>query len=138
MDYFDDFGWHTTDPAFRHRVASAPCPTTPPAEGSGWNWTGFVWVELRIPAPPSAAEPVTPVRHISVGSFFDRFGANKWPILADMNPLVQALIKDCSVRKFINLDDPQLPDGLGLLVEAGHTIDPAAVLGAEVQPGERP
>lgn len=78
------------------------------------------------------------LRHITVGSFFDRFGASKWPILADTNPLVHALIKDCSVRKFINLDDPQLPDGLGLLVKAGHAIDPAAVLGAEVQPSERP
>lgn len=77
-------------------------------------------------------------RHISVGSFFDRFGVNKWPILVDTNPLVQALIKDCSVRKYINLDDAQLVAGLAMLVNAGHAIEPAAVLGADVQPGERP
>lgn len=89
------------------------------------------------PSPDTTAPPLEP-RHITVGSFFDRFGAHKWPILADTNPVVQALIKDCSVRKHINLDDPQLPAGLGLLVEAGHAIDPAAVLGAPVLPNELP
>lgn len=88
--------------------------------------------EVEMPTNP--AEP----RHITVGAFFDRFGAHKWPILADTNPVVQALIKDCSVRKHISLDDPQLPAGLDLLVEAGHAIDPAAILAAPVQPSEKP
>lgn len=88
--------------------------------------------EVETPATP--AEP----RHITVGAFFDRFAAHKWPILADTNPVVQALIKDCSVRKHIDLDDPQLPAGLDLLVDAGHAIDPAAILAAPVQPSEKP
>lgn len=90
----------------------------------------------EAPTDPVAPPPPAP-RHITVGAFFDRFGQHKWPILADANPLVQALIKDCSVRKFIDLDDLQLAGGLGLLVQAGHAIDPAAILSAEVQSGER-
>lgn len=93
-------------------------------------------VERVLHAPP--APPAPQARLLAVGSFFDRFGAHKWPILADTSPVVQALIKDCSVRKHINLDDPQLPAGLDLLVEAGHAIDPAAVLSAPVLPGEMP
>lgn len=83
--------------------------------------------------------PVTDERrHITVGAFFDRFGSEKWSILADSNPLVQALIKDCSVRAWINLDDKQLPAGLGLLVEAGHAIDTDNVLSAPIQASEKP
>lgn len=85
---------------------------------------------------PAEVEPPPPARRISVGSFFDRFGAQKWPILADTNPMVQALVKDCSVRKFINLDDPQLAGGLAMLVAVGHAIEPEAILSAPVQQGE--
>lgn len=84
--------------------------------------------------PPSAATP----RHIAVGSFFDRFGAAKYEILADSNPAVQALIKDCSVRRYIDLDRPDLPGGLQLLVQAGHQVDPVQIVSAPVQPGEMP
>jgi hypothetical protein len=52
--------------------------------------------------------------------------------------LVQALIKDCSVRKHIDLNDPQLLAGLGLLVTAGHDIDPQAIVSAEIADSERP
>lgn len=89
---------------------------------------------------PEAETPTAPAapRHITVGAFFDRFGAHKWPILADTNPGVQALVKDCSVRAWINLDDPQLDGGLDMLVDAGHAIDPVAIQTAPVQPSERP
>jgi hypothetical protein len=90
----------------------------------------------EVVAPEPEAQPLP--RHITVGSFFDRFGQHKWPILGDQNPLVQALIKDCSVRKFVNLDDPQLAAGLGLLVAAGHDIDPQAIVSAEIADSERP
>jgi hypothetical protein len=90
--------------------------------------------ELVVPEPEPTPEP----RHITVGAFFDRFGAEKWPILADTNPAVQALIKDASVRKWINLDDPQVLTGLQMVQAAGHDIDPAAIITAPIQPEERP
>jgi hypothetical protein len=87
--------------------------------------------EVAEPAPPE-------LRHITVGAFFDRFGDQKWPILADTNASVQALIKDASVRKWINLDDPQVLTGLQMVQAAGHNIDPEAIINAPIQPDERP
>jgi hypothetical protein len=75
--------------------------------------------------------------HITVGAFFDRFGSKKWAILADSDPGVQALIKDCSVRKFIDLDNPELPFGLDLLIAAGHDIDKDAILFTTITESER-
>ena len=83
-------------------------------------------------------EPTPLPNHITVGAFFDRFGDQKWPILADTNPAVQALIKDASVRAYINLDDPQVRTGLEMVVDAGHAIDVDAIITAPIQPGERP
>jgi hypothetical protein len=85
----------------------------------------------------SVPQPPLP-NHITVGAFFDRFGDQKWPILADTNPSVQALIKDASVRKWINLDDPQVLAGLQMVQAAGHGIDPTAIINAPIQPEERP
>jgi hypothetical protein len=86
---------------------------------------------VKPPAPPE-------IRHITVGAFFDRFGDQKWPILADTNAGVQALIKDASVRPYINIDDPQVLAGLQMVQAAGHDIDPEAVINAPIQPEERP
>lgn len=92
-------------------------------------------VIFELPDAPA----LTPIpRHISVGAFFDRFGAAKYPILASADAGVKALITDCSVRKYIDLDNPALPYGLALLVAAGFAIDAEAVANAEIAPGERP
>ena len=90
--------------------------------------------EVDVPEPPAPPE----IRHITVGAFFDRFGDQKWPILADTNPSVQALIKDASVRAYINLDDPQVLTGLQMVQSAGHSIDPATIISAPIQLHERP
>ena len=93
---------------------------------SVWRW------------PNADAAHVDAARLISVGAFFDRFGPLKWAILADTSPAVQAVIKDASVRSYIDLDSPDLPAGLALLVSAGHAIDASAVVGNAVQPSEAP
>ena len=90
--------------------------------------------ELQDEPPPVAPPP----RHITVGAFFDRFGPLKWAILADHDLQVQAVVKDCSVRTFIDLDNPDLPAGIALIQQAGHDIDPAAIITAPVQDSERP
>lgn len=85
--------------------------------------------------------PVVPepeVRRISVGAFFDRFGAAKWGILADATPIVAAVVKDASVRKYVDLDSPDLPAGIALLLQAGHDVDVQAIITAPVQEVERP
>lgn len=90
--------------------------------------------EVVVPEPPAPAEP----RHISIGAFYDRFANQKWPILSSTDPAVQGLIKDAQVRKWIDLDSPQLPAGLDMLVSAGFTIDKDAILNAPIQPNELP
>lgn len=81
---------------------------------------------------------VTPIRRISVGAFYDRFGAAKWGILADTTPAVRAVVEDAKVRQFIDLDNPQLPAGLAILTSAGHAIDDEAILTDPVLPQELP
>lgn len=87
--------------------------------------------------PEPAPQPAAP-RHISVGAFFDRFGPVKWDILADPNERVKAVREDAGVRKYIDLDNPELPGGLAILQAAGHAIDPEAILDAPIQPHELP
>lgn len=42
------------------------------------------------------------------------------------------------VRKFIDLDNPDLPAGLQIIVAAGHPIDTAAIVETSIQPEELP
>ena len=89
--------------------------------------------------PPQPETPVVVVKkHISVGSFFDRFGAQKYPILASTDVMVRALIQDCSVRSYIDLDNAQLPYGLDMLIAAGYAIDKEAILTTPVSSDETP
>lgn len=86
--------------------------------GKYWNGTAFEDVPV-----------VTPTNwNIYVGPFFDRFGAEKWNILASTDLVVQALIKDCSVRKCINLQRPDLAQALDILIAKGFAIDKTAIL----------
>lgn len=94
--------------------------------------SGAVIRELDRPVPV-----VTPPKHLSVGSFFDRFGQLKYAILASTDASVKALITDCSVRKYIDLDNVQLPYGLDMLIAAGFAIDKVAILTAPIGEGER-
>lgn len=80
------------------------------------------------------SQPVDPTRwRIYVGSFFDRFGQSKLAILSDPDPAVQAVIKDASVRNYIDLlgRRDELLQVIGLLNIKGHAVDAAAVLDLE-------
>ena len=84
--------------------------------------------------PDNVQTPVDPSRwKIYVGSFFDRFGSSKIAILSDQDPLVQAVIKDASVRNYIDLLSrrSELLQVIGLLNSKGHLVDAAAVLDLE-------
>lgn len=87
----------------------------------------------------SAHAPTAP-RYISVGAFFDRFGADKWPILASTDPFVQALVKDCTVRiaQGINLDRPDVAGGVALLQSKGFASVTSAVITDPILESEKP
>ena len=69
---------------------------------------------------------------IYVGAFFDRFGEDKIAILSSDNAIVQALIKDASVRQYIGLVErkDELTQMLGLLqtLVPGVALDVTAIL----------
>lgn len=92
------------------------------------------WRVAPEPELPASTAP----RHISVGAFYDRFGAAKWGILADESAVVRAVVRDASIRQYIDLDNSQLSAGLAKLVDAGHQIDPAAIISTPVQLHELP
>jgi len=86
--------------------------------------------EVTDPTP----QPLDPTRwRIWVGSFFDRFGDYKIGILASVDPLVQAVIKDASVRRYIDLVQrrDELMLAVGLLQSKGFAVDPVAILDVE-------
>lgn len=102
------------------------------------EWSGMEFADHdHIEAAPVVTEsnpPADPTRwRIYVGSFFDRFGAAKLGILSDTDPVVQAVIKDASVRNYIDLlgRRDELLQVIGLLNSKGHTVDATAVLDLE-------
>ena len=104
------------------------------------EWPGMEYATHNhlLQVPEAVPETTDADWRIYVGAFFDRFGPPKWAILADTAPTVQAVVRDASVRKFIDLDNPDLPAGLQILVAAGHPIDAAAIVEAPIQPEELP
>lgn len=108
------------------------------AEPVEWGGMGFDTHEHAVlTAPPAPEAPINAADwYINVGPFYDRFGAYKLPILASSDPLVQAIIKDTSVRKYIDLKGrrTELAQAIGLLQSKGFAISTAAVL--DVMPAE--
>lgn len=81
------------------------------------------------PAAASNAAPYDPrIWWIDIGPFFDRFGAAKYAILASADPMVQAIIKDVTVRQFIDLKRAEVGVGLDILLAKGFAIDKTAIL----------
>lgn len=130
----------TGDAAYAQSIAAdwqavVDVTNTVPQPGIGW---GYVNSQFVAPTPEPEPVPVQKPRHISVGAFFDRFGSEKINILSSTDTVVQALVRDASVRKYIDLDRPDLVQAMQLLVSKGFAIDPQAILSAPVQPNEAP
>ena len=105
-----------------------------PIEWSGMEFADHDHVEFIPGDNVTPSQPVDPTRwRIYVGSFFDRFGTAKLAILSDPDPVVQAVIKDASVRNYIDLIGrrDELLQVIGLLNSKGHAVDAAAVLDVE-------
>jgi len=141
--YFDDSGWLSLTPIEGRSTTVAP-PDDKLQEGWAWNHIGAEgreWMAMERNPKPAAPPPVAvPERFISVGSYFDRFGDQKWPILASTDQFVQALVKDCNVRvkTGINLAAPDVIKGVKLLQAKGFPITIAAVIDAEIKESEQP
>lgn len=94
-----------------------------------------MWRIAEIQERPDAPQEIK--RYITVGAFYDRFGAEKWEILSSTDPIVQALIKDASVRSYIDLDRSDLLDALNLIKTKGFDIDPQKIVSDPILDSER-
>lgn len=99
------------------------------------EWPGMEFATHNHLLQLPAVEPETTDAdwRIYVGAFFDRFGDQKIGILASEDVVVQALIKDASVRQYIGLRErrDELAQMIGVLVAKGFTLDAAAILDTE-------
>jgi hypothetical protein len=102
--------------------------------GPGWTWA----TNAPTPEPP-AQDPR--FWWIDIGPFFDRFGAAKMSLLMSTNALAVALRNDAAVRKYIDLKNPLLAQGLTALVAQNIAgVDAAlrtAILAAPTTEAER-
>lgn len=106
-----------------------------PVEWSGMEFD--VCEHLALPDPVVTAPVLVPEEwRIDVGSFYDRFGAMRFPILSSTDPEVGAFIRDTQVRKFIDLlgRRAELSMAIQLLQSKGYGINEVAVL--DVKPTE--
>lgn len=98
--------------------------TTPPrgvqsdTANIGDLYDGENFTPAPIPVPPEQVPPVYEW-FIDIGPFFDRFGAQKLPVLMSTNPTLQAILKDVQVRKWVDL---KRPDVAGALLYIGSQI----------------
>lgn len=98
------------------------------------EWDGMSFAQYdhtEAPDPVAALDPVFPDEwRIYVGPFFDRFGPWKLAILSSTDAMVQAVIKDCSVRKYIHLYErrAELLQVIGLLQSKGFAVDVPSIL----------
>lgn len=96
----------------------------------GFPESGFDYIQLADPDPPPPPIIIPDEWKIYVGPFYDRFGAYKIPILASADPIVQAIIKDCSIRKYIDLYNRKadITAALSMIQAKGYPIDISAIL----------
>lgn len=76
---------------------------------------------------------------IDIGPFFDRFGAAKMAVLTSADPGVQAILKDTQVRKWIDLQRPDVAQSVAYIGTVVAAVTPAlqtAILTTPVSPEE--
>lgn len=126
------------DEAFVTTLADIDAAVPSDEAGIGWLWDGAA---LHPPAPPDPGPtPPDPAQWlIDVGPFFDRFGAAKLQVLASADATVRALVTDLQVRKWIDLQRPDVAAGIDLLTTKGVGVTAALkadILTTPVAPAE--
>ena len=62
---------------------------------------------------------------LDLGPFYDRFGAAKMPVLTSPDATVKAIIADCNIRKWIDLENPDVANGLTYIGSVVAALTPA-------------
>jgi hypothetical protein len=105
---YDFAGWYTgaTDQQIERSTPLAPANliVTEVVGEMRANWTGYEWINLPYAAPVDVVSSGDVCEwFIDIGPFFDRFGAQKIPVLACADVTVQAILRDVQVRKWVDL-----------------------------------
>ena len=120
---FDDYGWYSGSSATKvdRSVEVKPSNlsvTTVEGEKRA-NYTGYDWIDIPyvVPVIAPVVEPETPYKwKLDVGAFFDRFGTAKIAILSSQDSTVQAIVRDCLTRHWIDLKQDTTKEGVLALV----------------------
>ena len=64
---------------------------------------------------------------IDIGPFFDRFGAAKLAVLMCTDPVVQAILRDVQIRKWIDLSRQDVMDSLTYISTKVPSLTPEIV-----------
>lgn len=136
MAYYDIAGFYSAEEIEGRFTEIEPTGVAP--EGTQWNWTGYEWRLMQLPvSEPVSVSPTEWL--IDIGSFFDRFGANKMAVLTSTDPGVKAILEDLRVRKWIDLKRPDVAQGLayvGSVVTTVNATQRDKILNDPVQPEE--
>ena len=123
---FDDYGWYSGSSVTRVdrsvEVKPSNLSVTTVAGEKRANYTGYAWIDIPyvVPVITPVVEPETPYKwKLDVGAFFDRFGSSKIEILSSQESTVQAIVRDCLTRHWIDLKQDTTKDGVLALVSLG-------------------
>lgn len=95
--------------------------------------------EFVDPAPPPPPPPSQWAWYIDIGPFFDRFGAAKMAVLTSTDAGVKAILADTQVRKWIDLQRPDVAQSVAYIGSVVSAVTPAlqtAILTTPVTPEE--
>ena len=76
--------------------------------------------EVAAPAPVNPCEWL-----LDLGPFYDRFGAAKMAVLTSADVGVQAILKDVTIRKWIDLQNPEVAQSLAYIGTKVAAVTPA-------------
>lgn len=82
---------------------------------------GLSWESYDEPAGP----PPPYAWFIDIGPFFDRFGSAKLAVLTSTDTGVKAVVTDCTVRKWIDLQRPDVATALAYIGSVVPAVDAA-------------
>jgi hypothetical protein len=106
-----------------------PVPEIPDGKFAIWNGRGWSITEISPNDVPVENPPVQKV--ILVSEFFDSFEDQKFNVLSSQDPLIRALILDCSVRQNIDLEDSNIVQMVNYIFQIGIPINVNKVLRIE-------
>lgn len=90
--------------------------------GDYWNGVSFA-----PPAPPPEAPPPVWEHYIDIGPFFDRFGVAKMQVLLSTDPMVQAILRDVQVRKWVDLTREDVATALAYISSIIPALTPEII-----------